>query len=127
MKPIYWERKIRLATSRHERLKRPKVTLNASKNEGFPNRLRNFIKDESTIWSNGSSGIVAVNIEKKEFSITDNCTATLTNVVQTPAAMLPVVSYPVSIVVTDDVLNEATCTLTLSIEKILETEEFKQE
>lgn len=58
-------------------------------------------------------------------AITDNCTATLTNVVQTPppGSMLPVGSYPVSIVVNDDALNEATCTFTLSVEAVLGVED----
>jgi|GEM_PF-3027024 len=58
---------------------------------------------------------------------TDNCTATLTNIVQTPApgTMLPVGSHTISIVVGDDALNEATCTFVLSVEAVLETVAFQ--
>lgn len=63
-----------LGTERHgwqllnlEDLSTQKVTLNDSKNEGFPNSSRNFVKDGNTIWSNGSSGMVSVNIAQKYF------------------------------------------------------------
>ncbi len=60
-------------------------------------------------------------------AVSDNCTTTLSNVIQTPApgTMLAVGVYPISIVVTDDALNEVSCTFTLSVEAVLETPDFQ--
>ncbi|WP_432412021.1 BspA family leucine-rich repeat surface protein [Rasiella sp. SM2506] len=59
--------------------------------------------------------------------IADNCTTTLANIIQTPApgTMLTAGSYPISVIVNDNALNEATCTFILSVEAILETPEFE--
>jgi surface protein len=81
---------------------------------------------DSTVFVDMEDYILPDYVVEGLIEISDNCTASLTDVTQVPApgTQLSVGVYPISISIRDDALNEAICSFNLSVEAVLGKEDF---